>query len=356
MKNKHIFFTLLLFSSIVLSGCEDEDPVPVPLPDNLNGVFVVNEGAFLQGNGSITFISSDSASITPDIYSAVNNVPLGDVVQSMQLFRSKGYIAVNNSQKLVVVDMVDFKRQATITVGSPRYFTGITGTKGYVSDWSDSTVKIIDLQSNVITGSIKCGNGPDQMIQSDEELFVCNSGGFGTDSTITVVNIPGDSVFTTFTVGVNPNSIVKDAGNRIWILCSGTLGPDFIPNTADDIGGKLVQIDQINFTVLKSFSFAQGEHPVKMQIDGSGHYLYYLLGSSNYTGVVCRMNIGDNSLPPAPLINREFYGLGIHPGTDQIYGGVPSFSLDSYVLRYTNTGSLVDSVNVGIGPNGFAFN
>jgi hypothetical protein len=120
MKNIHIFFTLLLCSSIVFSACEDEDPTPVPLPDNLNGVFVVNEGAFLQGNGSITFISSDSASITPDIYSTVNNVPLGDVVQSMQLFRSKGYIAVNNSQKLVVVNMVDFKRQAVITVGSPR--------------------------------------------------------------------------------------------------------------------------------------------------------------------------------------------------------------------------------------------
>ena len=356
MKYRQTLLAFLFTGTIFLSGCEDETTISHPLPDNLNGTFVINEGAFMQGNGSITFISSDSATVTPDIYSTVNNVPLGDVVQSMGIYNGYGYIAVNNSQKLVVVDMVDFKRKASITIGSPRFFKAIHTAKGYVSDWSDSTIKIINLQTNTVTGSIKCGNGPEQMALWGEKLFVCNSGGFGTDSTITVVHIPGDTVITTLTVGTNPTSILRDAGNRIWILCSGTLGPDFTPNTGDDIGGKLIQIDQSSHAVLKSFDFAQGEHPVKMQLDGTGQNLYFLLGNSNYTGSIYRMNVGDNQLPAAALVNREFYGLGIHSGNNTIYAGVPSFALDSYIHRYNLNGGFIDSVKVGIGPNGFAFN
>lgn len=350
----HLCILIYICSSFLFYSCEDENQTPETPPEVLSGIFVVNEGAYTQGNGSISFISYDSAYFNSDIYFSANTSPLGDVVQSMSVYQRSGYICVNNSQKLVVVDMTDFRKKATISIGSPRYFTGYS-SKGYVSDWSDNTVKVINLNTNSIIRTIPCGNGPEQMLGYSQNMFVCNGGGFSIDSTITVIDVQSLTVKDTITTGINPSSVVMDANNKIWVLCSGTTGPDYLPGTADDIGGKLLQIDPLSFTILKSFDFAQSEHPIKLQLDASGQTLYYLNGNSGYTGSVTKMQISANQLPTSPLINRQFYGLGIRTDNDDIYCGVPSFSTNSHIHHYKNDGTLIDSTAVGIGPNAFVF-
>lgn len=346
---------MLLTSATLFTSCEDAEEKFVPLPSTLEGVYVVNEGAFTQGNGSISFISDDSAYFNDDLFQSVNNTPLGDIVQSMSIYRRKAYICVNNSQKVTVVDMSDFKKIASVNISGPRYFLGYNGN-GYISDWSDNSVKVLDLNNNTVTKSIPCGSGPEQLIAANNRIFVCNGGGFGKDSTITVINATSNAVTDTINVGVNPGSIVLDANFKLWVLCSGTLGPDYLPNTSDDIGGKLLQIDPNTLAIMNVLDFAQGEHPIKLTVSPDGQKLYYLFGESAYTGTVMQMWITDNFLPSIPLINRSFYGLGVKPKNGDIYGGIPSFSTKSYVLHYKSDGTFIDSVQVGIGPNGFAFN
>jgi YVTN family beta-propeller protein len=356
MKKLHqlVLLLLLISGTSLLTSCENEDNEPTLPPAVLSGIFVVNEGAFMQGNGSISFLSYDSNYYNNDLFKSANNLPLGDVVQSMCIYNRMGYICVNNSQKLEVVNMVDFKRTAKITIGSPRYFIGYSN-RGYVSDWSDNTVKVIDLTSNTIFKTIPCGNGPEQMLGYSQSMFVCNGGGFSTDSTVTVIDVPSLNVKDTIITGVNPSSLVMDANNKLWVLCSGTTGPDYQPNTADDIGGKLMQIDPLTYTILKVFNFAQGDHPIKLTKDVSGQTLYWLHGSGGYTGSLRKLNINDTQLPTTNFINRDFYGLGIRTDNNDIYCGVPSFSQNSYMHHYTASGTLIDSLAVGIGPNGFVF-
>ena len=100
-----------------------------------------------QGNGSISFLNSDSGTFSLDLYQAANNLPLGDVVQSISLFDNRAFIAVNNSQKMEVVSLQNFKRLATINgLSSPRYFVG-NGNKGYISDWISNKVYVLNLNS-----------------------------------------------------------------------------------------------------------------------------------------------------------------------------------------------------------------
>ncbi len=353
--NSVLSVLLLLSCSLFIISCEDEDSGPTPPPPVLSGIFIVNEGAFTQGNGSVSFISYDSNYYNNDIYLSANNLPLGDVVQSMSIYNRIGYICVNNSQKVEVVNMVDFKRITTISIGSPRYFLGYSN-RGYISDWSDNTVKIIDLNSNSIFRTLPCGNGPEQMLGYSQSMFVCNGGGFSIDSTVTVIDVPNLKVKDTIYTGINPNSLILDANNKLWVLCAGTTGPDYLPGTADDIGGKLLKIDPVSYAILQEFDFAQGTHPVKLVTDINKQTLYWLNSNSGYTGSVMKMNISDTQLPAGVFINRDFYGLGIRPDNNDIYCGVPSFSLSSYIHRYTSTGTLIDSIAVGIAPNGFVFN
>ncbi len=335
----------------------EEPGTVIVIPDSVKGTFVINEGAFGLSNGEISFISNDGSVKISQLFYSANNRPLGDVIQSMQIINNKGFIVANNSQKVEVVAMSNFKSVGVISgFASPRYVLPISNSVAYVSDWSDNNIKIVDLNTLLITGTITTGNGPEQMLKVGSNVYVTNVGGFGVDSTVTIINSLTNTVTTTMVVGVNPNSIIQDANGSIWILCGGSLGADFTPNTADDIGGKLMKIDPTTNTIISTFNFAQGEHPLKITSNKDKTKIYFLNGSSAYTGTVMMMDIAANALPSSPIVNREFYGLGINPSNENICGGIGSFSTNSWMLRYTQTGTLIDSSQVGIGPNGFLFN
>lgn len=353
---KKTVFILCSLSLLIITSCEKEKKTENILPpNNLNGVFVINEGAFGAGNASVSFFSSDSAYSTGDLFQTVNGFPIGDVLQSMSIHNGNAYLCVNNSQKVDVVSMVDFTKFTSIYgMNSPRFFTA-QGSYGYISDWGSNQVYKINLNSNVIIDSVLCGNGPEEMLIADNQLFVCNSGGFGDDSTVSVVNLSTFNMSTTLATGVNPASIRKDNTGKVWVLCRGSLGSDFTP-TPDDAGGKLIRIDPSNLSFITTIQFNYDEHPLKLNTNADASTLYFLKGNSAYTGTVYKMDVNSSVVPATPFINREFYGLGVHPNDESIYGGKASFSSNTHMLHFNNTGVLIDSSNVGIGPNSFVFN
>lgn len=359
MKN---IITLFVIAGIVgIYSCKKESSTPLPTnytPGNFKGVFVVNEGNYNGGDASISFFSNESPYVNTNLYYSLNNnTALGDVAQSMCIFKSKAYIVVNNSAKVVVVSMSDFKKTGTITgISLPRFFLGIDDTKGYVTSWGDSSVDVVNLTTLSVIKSIPCGHGPEQMVLVNGKVFVTNVGGYTQDSSVTVIDAASDNVIATIPVGLNPNSIRTDVNGKVWVLCGGTLGPDWTPSTPDDEGGNLMQIDPISDTIVSRFAFTYDQHPIKLNINDAGNTLYFLSGTSEYTGRVFNMYITDSIIPINPIINNEFYGLGIQPVTNRIYTGRASFPVNSYMLRYQSNGTFIDSVQVGVGPNSFVFN
>lgn len=353
---KSILFLAAACLLLTLTSCEKEkDETSTPVPDLINGVFIVNEGAFGQANASISFASSDSAYFNADLYSSANGFPVGDLLQSMTIHFGKAYLCVNNSQKVEVVSMANFKKIATITgINSPR-FMAADQNNGYISDWATNSVFKINLLTNAIAGSVVCGSGPEEMIIVNNELYVCNGGGFGDDSTVTVIDLSTFKVTDTISTGVNPSSIRADKDGKIWILCKGSLGSDFTPSP-DDAGGMLMQIDPSTHAIVKSISMNWDQHPIRLNINGNKDRLYFLLGSSTYTGSIFTMSMSDNTMPAIPIVNREFYSLGVHPASSILYAGKSSFTSNTHYLRYTMNGTVIDSMLAGIGPNSFVFN
>jgi len=348
--------------AMATSCSKDDDMNNVPAGSTpigeAHGTFVVNEGAFGVGNGSVSFFDPQQGSMTNKIFLTVNNFTLGDVVQSMNKIDGLFYIVVNNSQKVEVADGSSFKSVGTVAgLGSPRYAVGAATGKIYVSDWGDNTVKVVSASTHAVTGSIATGSGPERMLVIGGRVYVANAGGFSEDSTVTVVDVSTDAVAATVPVGVNPNSLVADVNGKVWVLCAGSLGPDWTGGTADDVAGSLWRIDPSADTVEAVFAMAPADHPVKLAVNKSGTALYYLNGSSGYDGRVFRMGIGDTMPPATALVGRTFYGLGIEPDNEQVYGAyAPSFSQDGFLFRYQSNGTLIDSTAVGVAPNGFYFN
>lgn len=350
---KYLILTVVCFTFFACKKEKDD----IVAPSSLNGIFIVNEGAFGFATASISFLSRN----TGNLIEPLNTFPLGDVALSMNIYNGYGYIVVNNSQKIQIVSMENFNsdNQASILgFSSPRYFLPLNKDKAYVTDWFSDAVKVINLNSRQIIKSIPTGGvGPEQMAIANNKLYVVNVGGYGDDSTVTVIDTEADTVLKTFFTGVDPNSIVKDKNGKLWILCNGDLGADWTGGTADDIPGSLYRINPHNDSIEFNLSFSQFDHPSRLTINSSGNILYFLEGMSGFDGKIFAMDIEDNFLPTQPVVDKVFYGLGIDPVTNQILGGFsPSFSQQGYMFRYTNNGSFIDSMKVGIAPNGFAFN
>src|SRR5665811_1375054 len=147
---------LALAAIVTFASCTKDDDNSVSGAFS-NGIFIVNEGLFQSGTGTITYFNADSNLVKQDIFEKVNNRPLGNIAQSMTIYNDKGYIVVNNAGTVEVVDLATFKSEATIAnLINPSQFLVIDAKKAYVSDWIGH-VAIVDLTTNTVNLTIPVG-------------------------------------------------------------------------------------------------------------------------------------------------------------------------------------------------------
>ena len=347
MKNNYLY--ILLTVTLIYSCSSGPDrPVNNPLFDD--GYFVTNEGNFGSGNGSVSFISNNG-SVQNDVFYNTNMFYLGDVVQSMTTANDKGYIVVNNSGKVEVVDIDSMNHIKTIeNVGSPRYLTQVTQDKAYLSDWNSNAVHIIDLTTDNVVGSISVGAGPESITVANNKAYVCNVGGWGLDNTVSVIDISSDQVVSTINVNDKPNSAVVDATGNLWVLSGGYTEynsdwTQIISQTA----GALANIDTYTDNVISNLEFPVGQHPKNLVSNRSGDKLYYL------NGTIYSFSTSNASLDSIPFVNKYFYGLGCDGlnvyGTDAM-----DYVQSGWSYKYDRYGNTLDSNQVGIIPGGYCFN
>ena len=300
---------------IMVNGSSKIEVVSVGVSSYSNGYFVTNEGNFGTGNGSISFVTSEGT--------VENNV-----------FASMHHVATIEG------------------LSSPRYMAKVSGSKAYVTDWGINGVQVIDLTTNTISPTITCGTGPEGIAVSNGCFaYVCNVGGWGLDNTVSVIDVATDAVVTTLTVGDKPNSVQVDVNGAVWVLTGGYTEYDAAWNVVSETAGNLVKI--VGNTIEATYAFAVGNHPEDLVINDAGTTLYYSDGS--WTKAVYSFQISDTDLSSTPVINKSFYGLGSANG--YIYGtDAVDYTQQGWSFRYTENGSLVDSVQVGVIPGGYCFN
>lgn len=343
---------------ITISGCKKDTPQPSNNTTTTGaydaGIFVTCEGPFGSGTGTVNFYNRSTGAVSNDIFQTANSIPLGNIVQSMSIYNGKGYIVVNNASKMEVVNASDFKSTASITgLNQPRYFLGIDNSKGYVTEWgstgTNGAVRVINLTNNTISSTISTGSGAENMVKVNNSVYVACKGGYSNDSVVTVINSSTDAVSTNINVGPNPSGIQVDANGKIWVLCGGEWNSSFTTLVKT---GKLVRINPSTNTVEQTFTFTSAtSSPSNLAINGAKNKLYY-----TYQGNVYTQDISASSLSSTGFISRSFYGLGVDPTNDYVYGAdAGNFSSNGYVIRFNTAGAKVDSFQVGIIPGGFFF-
>ncbi len=356
-KRSFLFITLALL--LFFQSCKEADTNPA-IQVGAEGYFVVNEGGFGNSNSSISFYDRKSNAISNDLFAAKNGRPLGDQTQSMSVFEGKGYIVVQNSAKIEVIKLEDFSSVATISEGlpSPRYFIGISSTKGYVSDWGadgvTGTVKVVDLVTYKVLNSIAVGKGSNRMLKVGNLVYVANAGGYDNDNTVKVIDTNTDMIVASVTTGDNPNSLQKDSEGNIWVTADGAeaYNSDYSINESKSTKGSISKINQANVEVFRlAVDKVTFNGPSNLGISPSGTILYY-----TYDGAVYNMATTANTLPTTVFKAKNYYGLAVDPFNGNVIGCfAPNFSSAGSIDVHDAAGNLQKTYSVGIGPNGCAF-
>lgn len=336
-----IIFCVIAF----FSACVKDKPQPAAVADvtlsSDKKVYIVNEGNFNAGNASISLYDTGNHSVVEDFYNTQNNTALGDVAQSITKINNEIYIVINNSNKIVVCDQ-SFKIKRTIGgLTSPRYIQQISNQKAYVSDLYANAISIIDLNSGTKTGSIPCPGKTEQMVMLYNKVYVTNT----EKNYLYVINAVTDAIIDSVVIGLNASSIVIDKNDKIWVLVSGKAG---------STDGMLSRIDPNNLPAIVGVSFGPGIHPHHLCINSSKDTLFYINEGISYAPVADVYKKVDDFIPKG---NKNFYGLGIHPTTHDIYAcDVLDYIQKSNVYIYnSSTGAERRHFKTGFISNGFYF-
>lgn len=354
------FFYLIIAIGFIctLSCSDDEGSVNI---DNTelafqNGYFIVNEGPFGQGSGTLSFFDRNEEETFNEIFQSnntdANGNPqmLGNIVQSMSILNETAYVVVNNANKVVIVDLEDFSYQGEInSLTLPRYVLPISNQKAYITQWGDGgidgSIAVLNVSTNTISQTIPLSSGPEKMyLREDNKLYVAHNGGFGRDSVVTIIDTNTDMVVSNISVGDNPESIVEDKEGNIWVLTSGYY--DF--GTMESTAGHLVALEN-GTSISQSFEIPSGCSD--LVIDEAGENLFFL----SFAGIH-KHPITASEFNSDPFIATSLYGLSIDPATGNLLGAnAGDFASKGSVLTYDETGALLNTIEVGVIPNGFTF-
>ncbi|RWX01044.1 YncE family protein [Flavobacterium cerinum] len=356
MKLHKLLLTVILGSFLFVSCSSDDNNDSKPSGAYDNGVIVLNQGNFLKGNASISFLSNSFVTEN-NIFSTVNNgAVLGDTGQDIGFKGDLAYIVLNVSNKIEIVNRYTFAKVATISNGlvNPRYIA-FHNDKAYVTNWGDGNIKtddyvaVIDLKTNTVTGTIPVVEGPERIIEENGKLYVAHAGGFGYGNTITVIKTANNTIETTITVGDVPNSIETENG-KLYVLTSGK--SEF---SGSESAGKFHIITLNDNKVTTTLDFTGLTHPSNLVIEDNR--IYYTLNNDVYT-----MTLAPSVLPATSLFSTTAQGVknGINcfaVEDSRIYvGDALDFNSNGKVYVYSLQGALQHSTTVGLIPAGFYFN
>jgi len=339
----------ILFLLLLAWSC-DEEPVETVFSD-LNtgkGVFISCEGNFMYGNGSLSFYNSERKIVTNQIFHASNNAPLGDVVQSLEIFQNTLFIVVNNSGKIYTVNPETIEFQNIIThLTSPRYIHFISASKAYVSDLYANHINIINPATLEVTGKIDLGeHTSEQMVQADNRIFVSS---WSYDEYLLVIDTETDEMVTKIKVPFQPKDLEIDKKGKIWVLSDGG-------NSWDNAGSSqpaLSRIDPLTCTIEQIYRFDEDSYPSGLDINSTGDTIFYIDGD------VFKMGTDSRVLPRSSFIkadNRNFYGMAVNPDNNEIYiTDAIDYSQNAIIYRYSRSGEPIDTFRAGINPSDYLF-
>ncbi len=347
MKAKNLIIIFVL--SVLFYSCSKDNSTQ-PIQPVTKGVFVINEGLYQQNNSEITFYDPSTDQTITNFYSSKNGKIIGDNANSMYIFDKKGFVAVDGSNKIEVIDLENGQSLGIIDLGqngSPREIFILNSNRGFVTSFSKNKVIEFNPSTLSVIREIPVGNYPEGLAYANNKLFVANSD-LGNGNTVSVIDLNSNSVIKTITVGTNPRFVNLSNDGRIIIGCSG----DWF--NLSKLGGYYF-INPVNLTITDSIILSY--HPQDLAL-AKDNILYYI----NDKGIG-KINLNTKNVDTVfidGMAINDIYGIAYSIAFDEInqklYIGNPkNFTQNGEVKIYDRDGNFIKKFETKINPGAIYF-
>ena len=321
-------------------GCKSNPAGPStepPAPLLAKAVYVLNEGDYTDPSGArLTVYDKEHDSTYQDVFEGANAAQhLGSLGDDMKFYNGKAYILMSHSENLDIVSLTDNHLQVAMTyAGETPHDLVIDSSrnKAFITRLYKNSLLVVNLTTLAVIDSISVGSNPQGMLLIGSQLYVCNSG-YGSDSTVSVIDAVTNVVKKTLRVGDGPSSAVLASDGNVWVACTGnafgtpsTKGKIFIINPATNSVQDSVIFDENLFGLMAAGS------------DGS----VYVIGISSGSfsgGPVDRLVVSTKALTKN-FIAGTYYGIGVDEATGDIYAAdAKEFAAEGQVSIFKNDGT-----------------
>jgi YVTN family beta-propeller protein len=223
-----------------------------------------------------------------------------------------------------------------------------------VSAMYTGKISVLDLNTNQIVHTIQTTDkNIEGMLQTGGKVYVCPRNTHA--NYIYAIDTATNTIVDTIPINAyNPNEMILDKNNMIWVLS----GDKLTNRTAH-----FTVINATNHSIIKDFDFTLNEDIVKPAMNPTKDTLYFIgidFGNDVQKNGVYRMPITATAAPIQAFIpclaKQSFYALGIDPKTGYIYVGDPKgFIQKGSIMQYSPQGILSNMYACGIGPSYFHF-
>lgn len=350
MKNKMFILIVILITFLFFCFCE-KDPASnddnTPVKTEI-GAYILNQGLYGSGNGSLSYIDLEDNTVYNSIYYAANNEYLGDTPNHMVINDGKLYICLmgENTLKIIEEDGTVNAADKNIAEGFGPAFISKYSNFLFISGMNASKAAVFNITNQTVESSlINVGSYPEGIITENNKVYTANSGwGFG--NTVSVINPESRTVTKTITVWENPRFLSSDGSGNLYVLCSGSYG-DYT-NPDDDTPGKIIKISTSTDTATDTLVI--GGHPGKLDIlDNNKGYLITESG-------ILEFNPGNMEITNENLIAGSFYCVKVRQSSGDIWiADAKDFTSNGEVRVYSSSGALKNTFEVGINPGEIVF-
>ena len=338
----------LLFAVILLFTVScNSDEIDNPTLSYIDGFFISNEGNFGDQDANVSYITRDLNYKQDNVFSSANNGEiLGDVLQTIRFYGDYGFLVVNNSNKIVVVNRYTFKKVAEITeqIHQPRSIAFANGNI-YVTNYdfaATQNVTVYKASDLSFVKKIDFTEPVEQIVEAGGNIFVQNAS-YGFGNKITYVNTSTNTIQSEVIVPNGDITKTISAGNRIYTIAS---------TATDSYIYKISSTGTLDATtVLTGIPNA-----TNLQIDNGKFYF----SSANK---IYSMDITSTTVPTTPLVTAvdgglyyTLYGFNVIDG--KIFtSDVKGFTQASEITVYNaSNGVKISTFTAGKGTNGFVSN
>ncbi len=236
-------FLFLALFALLVTGCDsagENDSGPV-----VDGVYVINQGNFGDGNGSVTVLEPGANLARRDEITG-----LGSILQSAALIDGRLYLMANSADRIDIFDAETLEQTGQISgIVSPRYMIAADGTAFVTNFYANSgnftggSVTVIDLTENEKVDVIAVGDNPEGMALVGQRLYVANHA-FGAGTTLSVIDLTTLAVQDTIDVDCDgPRFIIADSDEDVFVFCTGRTIYDDEFNVVGETDGAVRVLD-----------------------------------------------------------------------------------------------------------------